>query len=505
MFDKIQSLRNKGYSPDTILDIGAYKGEWTEKCLKVYPSANYFLFEAIDYKELEKFQNNSIVQVHKNVILNDVAKEVDWHEMRNTGDSMFREKTHWYKNPTIVKRNSISLNDFAKQNNLFQDSKKIFLKIDCQGAEIPILKGATDILDRTDFILLEVPLFGQYNEGVPSFLEHIKYMDMIGFIPYDIAQENIINSFNVKINMIFISKKHRFNKIVQDVLLGKVIPHEPVNPDKRKHITIITYCSGYRFEVFRRFVGTLYDTGFSGNLIFVIKESDLDTLNKLMLTYKNVSYYIDDVDNDKHCQLKRYYIFQKMFETLSLQTDYVLLCDSRDLFFQRNIELYEVDPAIDLFFFEEGVNIGQSQWNIENMLVIENELKQDILSKVKDKKVICSGTTYGTKKGIKNYIDRMCYAMTHTIHGNTKWTGFDQGVHNYLIYIEGFDDINVKMLTNEDNLVNTLQNANCKFMNGDNQIVNIRKEPSYIVHQWDRLPKYMTERLCRYYDFSHGV
>ena len=67
MFNKIQSIRNKGYTPDTILDIGACKGEWTNNCLKIFPNAKYVLFEAIDYKELDNLKK-STVQVFKNVI-----------------------------------------------------------------------------------------------------------------------------------------------------------------------------------------------------------------------------------------------------------------------------------------------------------------------------------------------------------------------------------------------------------------------------------------------------
>ena len=49
MFDKLNNLRTKGYYPDTILDIGAYKGEWTNEMKQIYSDCNYYLFEAIDY------------------------------------------------------------------------------------------------------------------------------------------------------------------------------------------------------------------------------------------------------------------------------------------------------------------------------------------------------------------------------------------------------------------------------------------------------------------------
>lgn len=100
MFDKLKKLREKGYIPDIIFDIGAHHGKWTIESLKIYPLARYILIEPIDYSELNKFRKISNIRVFNN-ILNDSNKEVEWYEMRNTGDSMFREKVNISK---IVKQ-----------------------------------------------------------------------------------------------------------------------------------------------------------------------------------------------------------------------------------------------------------------------------------------------------------------------------------------------------------------------------------------------------------------
>lgn len=218
MFTKLSNLKNKGYIPDTILDIGAHHGNWTNSMKKIYNDSKYYLFEAIDYSQLTQFKESKDIHVF-NILLSDRIHEIDWYQMKNTGDSMFREKTHFFKNCTIIKRQTIDLNTHILQNNLLCEAKNILIKIDCQGAEIPILKGATNILDKTDFIILEIPLFGQYNEGVPNFLSHISYMDSIGFIPYDIIDNHYFNGFNMQIDMLFISKTHTFNKTVNELLL----------------------------------------------------------------------------------------------------------------------------------------------------------------------------------------------------------------------------------------------------------------------------------------------
>ncbi len=218
MFDKINILKEKGYFPDTILDIGAYHGNWTYIMKQIYNNSKYYLFEGIDYSELNRFQNDDNVNVY-NVILNDKIDTVNWYQMKNTGDSMFKEKTYHFDNCPIIKRDTIDLNTHILNNNLFQDSKNILIKIDCQGAEIPILKGSTSILEKTDFIILEIPLFGEYNEGVPNFLEHIQFMDSIGFNTYDIIDNHYINKFNMQVDVLFINKKHNFNNIVNKLLI----------------------------------------------------------------------------------------------------------------------------------------------------------------------------------------------------------------------------------------------------------------------------------------------
>ena len=218
MFDKIRILKEKGYYPDTILDIGAHHGNWTYSMREIYNDCNFYLFEGINYSELNRFNNDDKVKVN-NILLNDKIEEVDWYEMKNTGDSFFKEKTFHFINCEPNKRMTIDLNTFISTNNILQGSENIFIKIDCQGAEIPILKGSTSVLEKTDFIILEMPLFGQYNEGVPSFLEHIKFMDSIGFISYDIIDNHYINNFNMQVDVLFINKNHKFNKIVNDLLL----------------------------------------------------------------------------------------------------------------------------------------------------------------------------------------------------------------------------------------------------------------------------------------------
>jgi FkbM family methyltransferase len=217
MFQRLYKLKEFGYTPDTILDIGACTGSWTQECKNIYPFATYYLFEPIAYPQLEYFKiipNTRVFQA----LLHNTEQEVDWYEMQNTGDSIYRERSHHFVNCQPMKKQTTLLHKWL--DPYLSRMEHVFIKIDCQGAEIPILQGAGDILKKTDFIILEMPLFGQYNENVPNFLEHIQYMDSIGFIPFEIVDIHTIREFQMQIDMMFISKTHPFNKRVQDAIMN---------------------------------------------------------------------------------------------------------------------------------------------------------------------------------------------------------------------------------------------------------------------------------------------
>jgi hypothetical protein len=61
-----------------------------------------------------------------------------------------------------------------------------FIKIDVQGHELEVLRGAEKVLKDCIFCLLEVSLLSLGNE--PPLIEVMNYMDENGFQLYDISQ-----------------------------------------------------------------------------------------------------------------------------------------------------------------------------------------------------------------------------------------------------------------------------------------------------------------------------
>ena len=219
MFENIKAkLKNNGYIPDTIIDIGACFGNFTDRMIDIYPNAKYYLFEGNNHPELQKYLVRQNVKVSNN-ILDSKEDIVDWYQLYNEGDSIYKELSKDYVNILPIKKKTYALKNVLNTD----DMKNVLVKISCQGSEIRILQGAGHILDITDFILLQIPVFGKNNENAPSFLDYITFMNNLGFIPYDIQNKNNVNGFLMNCYMIFINKNHPFNQDVQTQLINKHI------------------------------------------------------------------------------------------------------------------------------------------------------------------------------------------------------------------------------------------------------------------------------------------
>ena len=218
LINSLKKLKSFGFEPINILDIGANKGKWSLLVKKkVFPLANYTLIEAIDYDELSSINNFSNM-TSMIVLLDEKVGKVIWNEMRNTGDSIYKENTSYFDDCQKIERDTTTL-DIAFQDKKYFD----LIKIDCQGAEIPILKGGKNTILNTSVIILEMPFMGEYNIGVPNFFEHIKYMDEIGYQVYDIIEMHRAEDILIQIDIIFLKKGHIFEKKVNNIIknLGK--------------------------------------------------------------------------------------------------------------------------------------------------------------------------------------------------------------------------------------------------------------------------------------------
>jgi len=81
------------------------------------------------------------------------------------------------------------------------------LKLDVQGYELAVLKGATKSLDHADVCLLELSLMN-LGDNSPLLLEMVQFMDTKNFQAYDISQfmRRPFDKVLFQIDMFFVKK-----------------------------------------------------------------------------------------------------------------------------------------------------------------------------------------------------------------------------------------------------------------------------------------------------------
>lgn len=164
---------------NTVIDVGAAAGTWYDKAHKVWPNADYILFEPLSErsKELESIKNkNSKVSVR----LSALGKERSTLKFTVSDDldgSGFYGKGNQREVPVE------SLDEVIKE----EKAKGAFaLKLDTHGFEIPIFEGAAETLAQTDLIIVEV--YGFFiAPGSLLFWQICEYLDKKGFRLYDIV------------------------------------------------------------------------------------------------------------------------------------------------------------------------------------------------------------------------------------------------------------------------------------------------------------------------------
>lgn len=194
-------LQKKGLDINVIFDIGAYKGEWSKFLNNTsLRNKNFYLFEANE--ENKNFLQRTGFKFFLNV-LSDQKKKVKFHSNLSTGDSYFIEQTSFYKKniKTILKETTTIDELVAKEKLPFPN----LIKIDSQGSELDILKGAKKTIRECKLIYLECPII-EYNLNAPKLNEYLDYLKSINFFPFDICEVHRNDNILIQIDILFIEK-----------------------------------------------------------------------------------------------------------------------------------------------------------------------------------------------------------------------------------------------------------------------------------------------------------
>lgn len=186
IYRSLRVLERLGFAPRFCIDVGAYHGEWTKMFRSVFPRTRVVMLEAQEAKAatLERVVTKLGGDVSMKIALLGPSdgQSVRFHEME-TGSSVFPESSPYERK--IVARTTRSLDSLATEG-AFPSAD--FLKLDVQGYELEVLKGAARILEQAEVVLLETSLV-PINSGCPSFAEVVAFLDRAHFRLFDFCSQ----------------------------------------------------------------------------------------------------------------------------------------------------------------------------------------------------------------------------------------------------------------------------------------------------------------------------
>ena len=170
---------------NTLIDIGSNKGQFILLCLKFFPKIKIYSFEPI--KEILERQKNFFKFKKMNTFnfgIGNKNKNLNFFITKRKDSSSFltfNASNHYNSDYSFIEKRSIKirkLDQILKNKNLI---RPILIKIDVQGYELEVLKGAKQILSKTDYLLVEVSKNRMYNKqavekDVINFLKNKKFV-----------------------------------------------------------------------------------------------------------------------------------------------------------------------------------------------------------------------------------------------------------------------------------------------------------------------------------------
>jgi FkbM family methyltransferase len=176
-WDFLQESKQKGFSPRVIYDIGACYGEWGAIAKETWPEARVIMFEA--NPECQPFLQTR-GEHYIQLLSNEDDRTVKYYTSNTItkyGNSYYRELTNFYSPDKFVEMKTRTLDSVVREYDLPLPD---FIKIDVQGAEIDVLRGAREALKTAKALFVELQ-HKQYNEGAMLVNESLPLIESMGF------------------------------------------------------------------------------------------------------------------------------------------------------------------------------------------------------------------------------------------------------------------------------------------------------------------------------------
>lgn len=158
------AARKAGIVPDIVFDIGAARREWSKETVSIFPVSRFVL---VDQLPENRDALDLVAERIGNAVVHTAAlgSKSGTLAIRVHGDQSSFLKSNDFSGE-CVKVDVRTCDDILAREIEIGTADHLFLKLDVQGFEIEVLKGATLALDSTDILLVEVS-FQRIYEGNP--------------------------------------------------------------------------------------------------------------------------------------------------------------------------------------------------------------------------------------------------------------------------------------------------------------------------------------------------
>jgi FkbM family methyltransferase len=194
--DHVDYLHKMNIKPKVVYDLGSCVLHWAREAKTVWPDADIVLFEAMD--EVKSLYEKFGYKKYSLGVVSDVdGKKVRFYQRLHDpgGNSYYKENTNFYQEQHVVEKIAMTLDTLVEIN---QFPLPNLIKMDIQGAEMDVLRGAKNCLRSCDDIIMELQHV-DYNVGAPNRDKVIGYMDGVGFdLVSNITLTNVDGDYHFK-------------------------------------------------------------------------------------------------------------------------------------------------------------------------------------------------------------------------------------------------------------------------------------------------------------------
>lgn len=206
----LRHIRERGFEPSTVIDVGV--GGGTPDLYDVFGDAALVLVEPLEEFESDLQRIRDSYDAH---VVPGVATETEGEAELNVhhkleGSSLYREAEGRHVDGISRAVPAVTVDGIFRELGL---EGPVLIKIDVQGAELDVLQGATHVLERTEYVMLEASLF-KFFRGGPVVLDVLEFMNERGFALYDIHRGHYrpLDGALAQVDLAFVKKEGRFRE-----------------------------------------------------------------------------------------------------------------------------------------------------------------------------------------------------------------------------------------------------------------------------------------------------